>query len=423
MLRAVLKGLVAIIILAAGIGVFKLFVATKAVTEPEPASERSWNVASVRLQATDTRPSILSFGIVQSSNMIDIRPSLSGRIDEVGKTFVEGGMIQQGDLIAKLDRFDMEKNVEDLAAKAKETDAQIAETRAELKGERNQIAALEEETELVRRDYERTLALSKRGTSSTANIERAEIELNRIRRSLLQKQQIVERLDASIDRLLAISEQRKVALDRAYRDLEDTNLISPSTGFLTDVRAGKGLEVGPNDRLATLHPINKMEIRFELSEADLGVILGYGSRRELPIGEIIQVLWRVGGQEFKFTAILDRVEGSFDAASASVGLYAKIDPASIERLPAPLRPGAFVEVLMPGPDLKNVFELPQAALGMDETIFVINDDNRVEERNVSYLFGQAGRVFVIGDLKNGDRVITSRFPELGPGALVRSPNP
>ncbi|HBQ22503.1 MAG TPA: hypothetical protein DD656_02080 [Alphaproteobacteria bacterium] len=78
---------------------------------------------------------------------------------------------------------------------------------------------------------------------------------------------------------------------------------------------------------------------------------------------------------------------------------------------------------MPGPDLKNVFELPQAALGMDETIFVINDDNRVEERNVSYLFGQAGRVFVIGDLKNGDRVITSRFPELGPGALVRSPNP
>jgi len=322
-----------------------------------------------------------------------------------------------------LDRFDMEKNVEDLAAKAKETDAQIAETRAELKGERNQIAALEEETELVRRDYERTLALSKRGTSSTANIERAEIELNRMRRSLLQKQQIVERLDASIDRLLAISEQRKVALDRAYRDLEDTNLTSPSTGFLTDVRAGKGLEVDPNDRLATLHPINKMEIRFELSEADLGVILGYGSRRELPIGEIIQVLWRVGGQEFKFTAILDRVEGSFDAASASVGLYANIDPASIERLPAPLRPGAFVEVLMPGPDLKNVFELPQAALGMDETIFVINDDNRVEERNVSYLFGQAGRVFVIGDLKNGDRVITSRFPELGPGALVRSPNP
>ncbi len=420
MLRAALKGLVAIIILAAGIGVFKLFVATKAVTEPEPASERSWNVSSVLLQQTNTRPSILSFGTVQSSNMIDIRPSLTGRVEEVGPNFVEGGMIAQGDLMVTLDRFDMEQNVADLKAKSKETDAQIKETRAELEGERNQISALEEEASLVERDYERTLSLSKRGTTSTATIERAEIELNRIRRSVLQKQQIVARLEASVDRLQAISEQRKVALERAYRDLDDTIINSPSTGFLTDVRAGKGLEVGPNDRLATLHPIDKMEIRFELSEADLGVILGYGSRRALPIGETLEVMWRVGGQEFRFNAVLDRVEGKFDASSASVGLYAKIDAASIKNLPAPLRPGAFVEVLMPGPDLKNVFELPQAALGMDESIFIINDQNRAEERKVSYLFGQNGQVFVIGDLKNGDKVITSRFPELGPGALVRS---
>lgn len=419
MLRAALKALVAIIILAAGIGVFKLFVATKAVTEPEPASERSWNVSSVTLQETDTRPSILSFGTVQSSNMIDIRPSLNGRVEEVGEKFVEGGMITQGDLVVKLDRFDMEQNVADLKAKSKETDAQIRETKAELEGESNQVAALVEEALLVERDYERTLALSKRGATSTANIERAEIELKRIRRSVLQKQQVVARLEASVDRLQAISEQRKVALERADRDLNDTIINSPSTGFLTDVRAGRGLEITPNERLATLHPIDKMEIRFELSEADLGVILGYGSRRELPIGEALDVMWRVGGQQFKFDAVLDRVEGSFDASSASVGLYAKIDPASIESLPAPLRPGAFVEVLMPGPDLKNVFELPQAALGMDETIFIINDENRAEEREVSYLFGQNGRVFVIGNLKDGDRVITSRFPELGPGALVR----
>jgi multidrug resistance efflux pump len=231
MLRAALKALVAIIILAAGIGVFKLFVATKAVTEPEPASERSWNVSSVTLQETDTRPSILSFGTVQSSNMIDIRPSLNGRVEEVGEKFVEGGMITQGDLVVKLDRFDMEQNVADLKAKSKETDAQIRETKAELEGESNQVAALVEEALLVERDYERTLALSKRGATSTANIERAEIELKRIRRSVLQKQQVVARLEASVDRLQAISEQRKVALERADRDLNDTIINSPSTGF------------------------------------------------------------------------------------------------------------------------------------------------------------------------------------------------
>ncbi|MGB0382692.1 MAG: efflux RND transporter periplasmic adaptor subunit [Alphaproteobacteria bacterium] len=423
MVKTILQTIAALGLLAGSAAIFKLLLATQAIPQPEPPMEKYWMVETMQLERATIQPSITSYGTVQSNREIEIRSPVAGQILNVGGNLFNGSLLKKDELIVEVDPFQFQNNLENARAKLLETRAQIQEVLADIEGERAQIVSLKEEKELVQRTFDRALALQERGTQSQSALDKTKLDLTRAERTIIQKNQVVRRLEASVDKLEAIADQRKAALERAERDLQDTKIFAPNTGYVTNVRAAVGLEVSPNEKMAVLRPLDSMEIRFELSEADLGIILGYGTQQILPVGSPIKVIWRIGTKATEFFAELSRVEGLYDASTASVGLYATIKPDVVKALPAPLRPGAFVEVHMPGPILEDVFVIPQRALGPDKDIFEISKDGRITSKKVNYLFSQNGQAIVAGSLTEGTEIVTSRFPELGSGALVKAVQP
>ena len=84
---------------------------------------------------------------------------------------------------------------------------------------------------------------------------------------------------------------------------------------------------------------------------------------------------------------------------------------------APLRPGAFVEVLLPDRLHQQVVELPASALYRGDTVYAIAE-GRLQPRAVELVADLGGRILVRGGLEAGEPIVTSRLAEIGPGLKV-----
>jgi RND family efflux transporter MFP subunit len=200
-----------------------------------------------------------------------------------------------------------------------------------------------------------------------------------------------------------------VAQRRAERDLEHTELRAPFAGFVTEVAAAVGKRVGVGDPIARLIDADRLEIRFMLSDAEFGRLWQDGL-----IGRELQARWRLGDAGFALEGRIARVEPTIDPAAGGVEVYAEItgNPEG-----APLRPGAFVAVLLPDRLHRQVVELPAGALFHGDTVYAI-EDGRLRPRPVELVADLGARILVRGELAGGDPIVTSRLAEIGPGLKV-----
>ena len=120
-------------------------------------------------------------------------------------------------------------------------------------------------------------------------------------------------------------------------------------------------------------------------------------------------------QPFTYDAVIDRVGASVSATAGGVQVFARIkDPAT----GVGLRPGAFVEVSVPDTSFENVARLPGTAVFETDTVFVVND-GKLQSRKVDVLAPAGSDVLVRGDIRAGDKVMTTRLSLPGDGVRVR----
>ena len=203
-----------------------------------------------------------------------------------------------------------------------------------------------------------------------------------------------------------------MALDRARRDLANTRLLAPFDGYLTGVSAALGKRLGVNDPVVRLLDLARLDIRIHLSDGDYGRLV---SAPEGLQGRPVEVIWRAGSRNFPFRAVIQRAGGEVDAASGGVRVYARIDR---DAAVVPLRPGAFVEVRIPDRVYRQAARLPETALVGEDTVYAVVA-GRLEPRPVTLLARVGNDVVVSGAIADGERIATTRFPEIGPGVKVQ----
>jgi multidrug efflux pump subunit AcrA (membrane-fusion protein) len=125
------------------------------------------------------------------------------------------------------------------------------------------------------------------------------------------------------------------------------------------------------------------------------------------------VLW--AGE--RFDAVLDRIESQVTTASGGIDVFARIQGLSVA---TSLRPGAFVEVLLPGALYTGVVRVPEEAVHGGDTVYAIVD-GRLVPRQVELIARDGSDAFVRGAFAPDDRIAATRFPEIGPGLKVQEP--
>ena len=406
-----------LLIAAAGAG-FSYLRSTRPEATPAPAEERVRPVAAVTAQFVDMRPTITEFGTVVAGSVVDLRPLVAGRIVQLGPNFVEGAVVRKGETLAVIDRFDYEVDVAYAEAGVAESQARLKEAQAELRNERRLLAIARDQAALRMTDLERKRKLSARGALSRKARDDSLIAANEAKRSVETSEQRQERLAARIEQSNAALARSQAALERARRDLDDTVLTAPEDGFLADTSAAEGQRVGTGDRLARLIVARRLEVSFQLKRADFGRLAGGddGHAADRLLGRAVSVTWRVGQRGFTYDAIVERLGAEIDPASGGIGVHARLvdpDPAT------PLRPGAFVEVGIPGKLYRRVLRLPEGAIDAEGNVYVI-DRGQLAPRRVELLRRVAKDVLVRADIAPGAKIVTTHFPEIGPGQRVQA---
>ena len=410
-MRKVLLVLVPIVLLAAGAVGASYLIRTKPRVEPSPPTERVWTVDAVAVRLTDEQPEIQLFGKIFAAREIQLRALVPGQVAELHPNLVEGGLVRRGELVLAIDEFEYLSALKESEARLAEVRARIVEREARRLAETQALKRDREILAVLARDLKRARQLRKRGNISIQSLDKKQLELSRQQRAIVLRQNGIDAEAARLEQEKATIERLDVAVQRARYDLERTNVRAPFDGVFQNVTAQAGQRLSVNDRVGSLIDTGRLEARFHISDAQYGRLTG--TSRGV-IGRKARVIWRVGQRELVLNAVVARVGAQIDTASGGVELFARIEN---REAAASLRPGAFVEVLIPDRVYAGVARVPETVLHPGNVVYGV-DDGRLAQRQAAIVGRVGNDVLLRGELSEGERLVTTQSVAIAPGLRV-----
>ena len=332
------------------------------------------------------RPRTSTTLLAESPGLIEaVAPFAESNRSGPQASFRAGGFFEKGDLLVSIEDIDHRAVTADAEAYLQTTQLQLEQERA----------------------------LSEQA--------KAEWELDR---DWADAPELVKRLP-QIRKAEADAKAAEARLAQASRNLQRASVRAPFRGRVLETMADVGQRVGggTSAALAKVYALDMAEIDLSLSRSELDLLnFGEGANG---FGEQPEVQLLNKDQNFTHRGILDRSEGTVDPRTRLTNVVAGIegafaDPYSTKKpnSPPPLSLGEFVEARLFGPNIE-VFEIPRSAFREKNTLLIIDDENRIETRNVLTLKQTRDFVWVTEGLQNNERVCLTPLDIVSKGMKVR----
>lgn len=368
-----------------------LLIAVMGQMRPDLEREAAEIIAPTVFYATATQQSVTldvaAQGEVRPRTDISLTAQVSGRIIDVADGFVNGGAFKENDILLKIEDADYRAST--AAAKAR-----LAQSEEALRRE-------EAEAALAREDYD-DLGRAEDPTDLTLRIP--------------QLAQARANFEAS-----------QAEYRAAQINLERTVIRAPFQGRVRERIAGVGQFVSPGAQLGRIFSTDVAEIRLPLTDLDLaklGVPIDFIESDDNP-GPSVELSAVIAGELHQWTGRIARTEGAIDATTRQIFTIAVVeDPygAGADNN-APLAMGLFVDAKIEGRPYENAIVLPRAALYGRDRVYVITEDNLLEERTVIIVSSDRDTVTLASGIMPGERVAASPLRGAGNGDEVTPVNP
>jgi len=363
------------------------------ITKPEPRKfempPQVTKVEATRLKAETFQVFLETQGTVRPRTMSNLIPEVSGRIVKISPDFREGGFFEKEDVLVYLDPLNYET-----ALVIAESNLAQANT------------ALKEE--------------QVRGEQAVQNWDR------------LGKSGIPSEMAARKPQLLEAEARLRAAeaeVVRAKRDLERTQVKAPFAGRIVEQNVDVGQFVSSNTQLGRAFATDVMEVRFPLTNRQLSFVdlpeayRGESAASPENAPEVL-ISGRIGRDTGQWSGTVVRVDSLIDEASRQLFVVAEVkDPyrRQDDRTVMPLKIGMFVDGLVKGELLENVFVLPREAVRVGGEVIVIDEENSIRRQKVEPVWSEDDKVVIPaegGGIKVGDVVSLTPLAYPANGAKV-----
>ncbi len=260
------------IVLLIAIGVFA---ATRGGTKIDPSK-------LAKVEKGDLAKSVVATGKVTPITKVEVKSKASGIVKKLLVDY--GDRVKKGQLLAQLDKIEIEAQVEQSKAALEAAQANLSSTQADL--ERAKVDAEGPDVPLLKRAYDRAVGMAKDGVVSVSALDDAqknyEMALNKQNVSKAQ----VTVLKAKIAQAQAQVAQDQANLKQLQEQLSYTDIISPIDGIVLsrDVQMGDAvssiLVLGSSATLVmNLGDTSEVYVKGKVDESDIGkVYLGQPAR-------------------------------------------------------------------------------------------------------------------------------------------------
>jgi len=362
-------------------GLTLTWVVLTAKSEPQagPPPDRPAPMVTVLEAAPATRQLLVhTQGTIDAKRRVDLVAQVTGKVVEVSDAFADGGFFEKDDVLLSIERDDYEFAL----ARAESALAQAEQRLAE-----------------------------ERGRSRQARREWRELGSDEANDLFLRKPQL-RAAELAVKAAQADISAAELALDR-------TIIRAPFDGRVQQKRVDIGQFVGNGTMLAQIYALEALELRLPLSDAQLALLPAQllTSSGGL-VGSSSYVSVNIGGRSWQFPADIKRSEAELDRRSRVATVIAEF-PGSpdLENGRPALTPGMFARAEIVGRPVDGVIELTNAALSPDGHVLIVNQESRLERRDVAVINREGRSVWVSG-LAAGDLVVAQLNNTLFPGLRV-----
>ena len=415
-----LRSFLGLIILSITLGflIFGSFVLIEALKKRSEKSdnrrfqkERVFAVNVETLNKQIASPKILSYGEIYSKRMLEIRPLVSGRLDYVSEKFVEGGYVKSGDILFRLNQKDYLNELEIAEIDLEDTKAQLSEAISKLDYANLEFEVSESQLNLRKNALDRQTQLAESGLITSSQLENTQLAYSSSKQQFLNKQNLVKSSKNAIDKLKIQLKRRSISIDKAKRNLDETEIKAPFDGIIASVNILPGSVINKNEKLGTLLDPNSLEVMFNLSANEFARVIDKDGKL---LNLDITAYLKLSNNNIPFSGKIERINPEIINIGSGRKLFASINLGENKTL----RPGDFVVLEIKEPSLKNITVLPSSAVTIDGKIFILEEDNRLKEIEVTILRRQGNEVIVSGAPTDKEYVM-QRSPQLGNGLKIK----
>jgi membrane fusion protein (multidrug efflux system) len=333
-------------------------------------------VMTVVTQPVPDEPEFI--GQAEASRPVEIRPQVSGILKAV--LYPEGRDVKAGDRLYQIDPVPFQAAAAGAKARIAQAEARLVQARQDLA----RVKPLLTEQAVSQKDVDDAVA-----------------------------QDLAAR---------ALLQAAKADSIKAQFDLDNTLITAPIDGLIERSRYYEGrLVSAQTDLLTVIHRVDPMYVVVSVPETFI-----LRRRRDIEakriqhpgVYQLRGALTLMDGSSYPEEGVLDLLEP---------GLRTETGARQIRMtFPNPKRtllPGQFVKVRFKGDVKAEAVLVPQRAVLQGPTgpfVFVVNDEEKVEMRDVVASDWKGSQWLIDAGLKAGDRVVVNGLMKIGPGAPVKA---
>ena len=357
--------LIATLVVIVGLFLAWLLLTGKPKPESKPPEETLRPVVEViEISPAPMALAVFTQGTVEPRRSISLVAQVAGKVERVADYFVDGAFFKAGDVLLEIEGDDY----------------QFAITRAKAA-----VAAAEQRL------------AEERGRNRQAKREWRDLGTQEANALFLREPQM-SAAQASLEAAKADLAAAELALTR-------TRITAPFDGRIEQQRVDLGQFIGAGTPVAEIYATTSVQVRLPLNDSQLAA-LDLSLRADAELERPVILRSRFGGDTWEWMAKIRRVEASVDRQSRLVHAVAEVeDPFNAaDAAKPPLTPGMFVYAEITTPPVPDLVKLPAVALRSDDSVLVVDEDNRLKRRQVEVQRRSEDWAWVAG-LPRGLRVV------------------
>ena len=371
-----------------------LIAATRGGTKIDPTKLQ-------KVEKGDLAKSVVATGKVTPITKVEVKSKASGIVKKLLVDY--GDKVKKGQLLAQLDKEEIQAQVEQSRAAVEAAEASLRGTEADY--ERAKVDAEGPDVPLLKRSYERAIGMAKEGVVSTSALEDAqknyEMALNK---------QNVSKAQVTVLKAKTAQAQGQLGQDRAnLKQLEEqlsyTDIESPIDGVVLsrDVEMGDAvssiLVLGSSATLVmTLGDTSQVYVKGKVDESDIGkVYLGQPARikvesfKDKSFNGVVNKISPMGVEKDNVTTFEVRVSINNPGGELKAEMTAN------------------AEIILE--EHKNVLQIPEGAIVYDKdkkaSVEVPDTSAKDGKKKIAVNIGisNGAKTELLSGLKEGDQVV------------------
>ena len=314
-----------------------------------------------KVESEDIQVRIFSQGSVKSSKEIILSSEIAGKINWVSSKLQSGSQFNKNDILLTFDKRDFELAL--IVAESNLSQAML--------GYERELA----EFQLANKEWDQI------GEGTGSSLTLREPQLNRAKS------------------LLASAE---AGYEQAQRNLDRCVIRAPFNGIVKSKNVDIGTVAGPGIPLAQIYSIDSVEIELPINQNELNFLDDNNMNKVILSNESYGILNEWIGK-------IDRKSNSIDPRTRMQSVYAKVlEPYKKVKDKLPLKIGMYVNAEIIGVKINNSIKIPRDLIN-DNTVWIVNEENELEKRNVEILFFDKDYVVLKKGLNNGDQLLLTQL--------------